>query len=336
MRYAHLPPSSLNTTNTPFIRASSSQRVVDYATNWTLGAPPPPSLTISCGTDECNDTLDDAVCSSAGSSDPQTNTWIDTFFPPLPLTKYLNTHAPGANLTTSDVYNLMSLCPFETLAKETRSSFCALFQGGVLGTGWEGFEYEGDLDSIMELGLYGQPLGKIQGVGYSNKLLACLTLSPVQDHTQKNSTLDSSPLTFPLDRKFYADFSHDNEMIPIYTSIGLFAQNRDLDVHKADKGRNWRANLLVPFGAGMVVEKMVCARSHSSSSGGGMKGEYVRILANDALQPLSFCGAGEEGLCELGAFLESQGYARRDGDGDFGRCFSSIALLERGGSFGCI
>ncbi|KAF8998836.1 phytase [Cyathus striatus] len=322
-RYAHLSSPSLNTTNIPFIRASGSQRVVDSATNWTLGwymttrTLPAPPLILS---EDGNDTLDDAMCPSAGSSDPQTNTWIDTFFPPL--TAYLNTHAPGANLSTSDVYNLMSLCPFETLAKEARSPFCALFEGGVLGTGWEGFEYEGDLDKYYGTG-YGQPLGKIQGVGYTNELLARLTLSPVQDHTQTNSTLDSSPLTFPLDRKFYADFSHDNEMIPIYASIGLFAQSKDLDVRKADKRRNWRANLLVPFGSGMVVEKMVCVRSHSSSLSGGTKGEYVRILVNDALQPLSFCGAGEEGLCELDAFVESQGYARRDGGGDFERCFST-------------
>ncbi|KAF8998839.1 histidine phosphatase superfamily, partial [Cyathus striatus] len=264
--------------------------------------------------------------------------WYMTTF--TPLTKYLNTHVPGANLTTSDVYNLMSLCSFETLAKETRSPFCALFEGGVLGTGWEGFEYEGDLDKYYGTG-YGQPLGKIQGVRYTNELLANLTLSPVQDHTQTNPTLDSSPATFPLDRTFYADFSHGNQMIAIYAAMGLFKQNKDLNVQKADKGRNWRANLLVPFGGGMVVEKMVCSRAHSSSSKGSLgsasegssgdqkpeveakrKGEYVRILVKDALQPLSFCGAGEDGHCELGAFVESQGYARRDGDGDFERCFA--------------
>ncbi|KAF8998849.1 histidine phosphatase superfamily [Cyathus striatus] len=199
-----------------------------------------------------NNTLDDAICTSTGSSDPQTNAWIDSFF--FPLTKYLNTHAPGANLTTSDVYNLMSLCAFETLAKVTRSPFCALFGGGALGTGWVGFEYEGDLDKYYETG-YRQPLGEIQGVGYTNELPARPTLFHVQDRTQTNTTLDSSPLTFPLDQTFYADFSHDNEMIPIYASIGLFKQSRDLNVHKADKGRNWRAKLLVPFGGGWLLRR---------------------------------------------------------------------------------
>ncbi|KAF8998842.1 histidine phosphatase superfamily, partial [Cyathus striatus] len=141
-----------------------------------------------------------------------------------PLTKYLNTHAPGANLTSSDVYNLMTLCRFETLAKVTRSKFRGIFEGeGVLGKGWEGFEYVGDLDMYHGTGYeQPQPLGKTQGVGYTNELLARITLSPVSDHTQTNTTRDSSPLTFPLNRTFYVDFLYDNQMIAIYASIGLF------------------------------------------------------------------------------------------------------------------
>lgn len=54
---------------------------------------------------------------------------------------------------------------------------------------------------------------------------------------------------------------------------------------------------------------------------GGRK-EFVRVLVNDAVQPLKFCGAGADGLCELGAFVTSQRYARNDGEGDFEKCFS--------------
>ena len=69
---------------------------------------------------------------------------------------------------------------------------------------------------------YGQELGPVQGVGYVNELIARLTDSPVHDSTQTNRTLDSNATTFPLNRTFYADFSHDNEMIAIYSAIGLF------------------------------------------------------------------------------------------------------------------
>jgi hypothetical protein len=157
---------------------------------------------------------------------------------------------------------------------------------------------------------YGQPLGRVQGVGYINELIARLTGKPVQDHTQTNHTLTSSPITFPLNRSIYADFSHDNQMIAIYTTIGLFPQADAPDPSFPDPNRDWIASHLVPFSAQMVTEKVLCGEK-----------EYVRIFVNDALQPLKFCGAGRDWMCELGAFVESQDYARSDGSGDFEKCF---------------
>ena len=53
----------------------------------------------------------------------------------------------------------------------------------------------------------------------------------------------------------------------------------------------------------------------------------MRVFVNDALQPLAFCNGGdgdlaELGLCTLGKFVASQGYARRSGDGDFEKCYN--------------
>lgn len=171
---------------------------------------------------------------------------------------------------------------------------------------------------------YGQKLGRVQGVGYVNELHARLTGQPVEDSTQTNRTLDSSPDTFPLDRTFYADFSHDNEMIAIYAALGLFRQhqlaNETLDPTFPDSARTWIASRMVPFGARMVVEKLECAARPSLPAG-----SFVRIFVNDALQPLEFCAGGEEagvGMCSLENFVESQAYARNDGDGDFEKCFA--------------
>jgi len=69
---------------------------------------------------------------------------------------------------------------------------------------------------------------------------------------------------------------------------------------------------MVPFGGRMVVEKLECTKVVPAIS-------FVRILVNDAVQPLKFCG-GIGGLCELHSFVESQWYARHDGNGDFERC----------------
>ena len=77
------------------------------------------------------------------------------------------------------------------------------------------------------------------------------------------------------------------------------------------------ASKLVPFSGRMVTEKVRC---DLGLRGGGKK-EYVRILVNDAVQPLLFCG-GSDGLCELDAFVKSQGYARSNGAGDFDRCYN--------------
>ncbi|EKM60000.1 uncharacterized protein PHACADRAFT_87656 [Phanerochaete carnosa HHB-10118-sp] len=297
--------------NLPFIRADSSERVVVSAMNWTAGFaaasdhmfnPKPPLVLSSSG----NDTLED-TCPAAPSADPQDEAWINTFAPPI--TAKLNTGAPGANLTNLDVFSLISLCPFETVAKQQKSDFCTLFEG--IPSSFTGFAYTGDLDKFYGAA-YGNPLGPVQGVGYVNELLARLTNSPVRDNTQTNRTLDTSPVTFPLNRTIYADFSHDNQMASIFAAIGLFRQPRPLDPTHPDSTRTFRASSLVPFSGRMVVERMECT-----------KVQKLRILVQDIVQPLEFCGGDENGLCTVDAFVESQAFARNDGNGDFEKCFET-------------
>ncbi|TDL30133.1 phosphoglycerate mutase-like protein [Rickenella mellea] len=306
VRYEKLVQNAL-----PFVRASSSQRVVDSANNWTAGVAfasnqkSQPFLSVILN-EALNDTLDDNMCPNAGSSTAQTNTWQVIYA--APAVARLNAAAPGANLTVTDITNLISLCPFETVAKEKPSAFCSLFTQEE----FDGFEYFGDLGKYYGTG-YGQELGPVQGVGYINELLARLTGRPVVDHTQTNSTLDADPSTFPLNRTVYADFSHDNQMIAIYAAMGLFQPSTPLDPAHPDSKRSWLASQLVPFSATMVTERLDC---------GGKGREFVRVLVDDALQDLAFCGAGDDGMCSLDAFVQSQGYARNDGNGDFERCFA--------------
>ena len=158
---------------------------------------------------------------------------------------------------------------------------------------------------------YGQKLGPVQGVGYINELIARLTGKQVKDETQTNRTLDSSPATFPLDRTIYADFSHDDQMVAIYSAVGLFQQKDSLPTTSDDPNRTWRVSRMVPFAGRMVTEKLKCSR-----------GDFVRVFVGDALQPLDFCGADSSGLCSLDDFVKSQSYARENGKGDFQKCFS--------------
>jgi len=255
--------------------------------------------------------LEDNMCPNAGDGDAESKRWLAIYAPPI--TKRLNSAAPGANLTDKDTYNLMSLCAFHSLAIVAPSPFCGLFTSEE----FTGFEYFADVDKFYDNG-YGGDLGPVQGVGYVNELLARLTGQPVRDNTQTNRTLDASPETFPLNRTLYADFSHDNEMVSIYSALGLFRQylpDQKLDPENPSLLRTWILSNMVPFSARMVVEKLVCHAYPLPVAA------FVRILVNDAVQPLEFCG-GLAGLCELHAFVESQSYARHDGDGDFERCFA--------------
>ena len=162
---------------------------------------------------------------------------------------------------------------------------------------------------------YGEELGPVQGVGYVNELLARLTNQPINDSTQTNRTLDSSPTTFPLNATIYADFSHDSELIAIYSAIGLFRPTQPLDSTKPDANREWVTSKLVPFSGRLVTERLSCSVKRGRE-------EYVRMVVNDALQDLSFCGAGRDGICTLNAFVQSQTFARSDGEGLFAQCSS--------------
>ncbi|KAF8967497.1 phytase [Flammula alnicola] len=310
--------SLISQENLPFVRASGSDRVVDSATNWTLGFSLAsnhvfnPVLSVILP-ENLNDTLDDNMCPNAGSSDEQTAIWTAIYG--APIAQRLNSKAPGANLTAADISNLIPICPFESVANDVTSPFCALFTAEEFGQ----FEYFGDLDKFYGTG-YGQALGPVQGVGYINELLARLTGTPVRDNTQTNRTLDASPITFPLDRTLYADFSHDNQMAAIYAAMGLFRQPQSLDPAQPAPKRTWITSHLTPFSARMVTERLSCTVRGMGKTAG--KQSFVRIFVNDALQPLDFCGGDQSGRCTLSAFVQSQAYARNDGEGDFEKCFS--------------
>ncbi|KAG6886729.1 hypothetical protein C0995_005391 [Termitomyces sp. Mi166 len=300
----------------PFVRASGSDRVVNSATNWTAGFSLAsdhvynPSLSVILSESEtANNTLDDSMCPNAGNSDDQTDAWLATYAPPIAAR--LNAQAPGANVTISDVYSLMTMCAFESVFINRESAFCDLFSKAE----FKELEYYGDLDKYYNTG-YGQELGPVQGVGYINELIARLTGQPVSDNTQTNHTLDASPETFPLDRTIYADFSHDNQMIAIYAAMGLFRQATALNLTSPDPKRNWITSHLVPFSARMITEKLTCTSPKNKEV------EYVRIFVNDGLQPLEFCGGDKNGLCTVDAFVMSQSYARNNGNGDFEKCLT--------------
>ncbi|KAJ7484497.1 histidine phosphatase superfamily [Mycena latifolia] len=313
----------------PFVRASGMSRVVETAKNWTAGFSAAsndvysPRLSVILS-EEGNDTLQDNNCPNAASSHREMTQWLDVYGPPI--TARLNDWAPGSDLTNKDIHGLMMHCAFHTVASVPYgykagsplpfSPFCSLFTPAE----FEAFEYSSDLDKYYSTG-YGGHLGRVQGVGYINELLARLTASPVQDHTSTNTTLDSDPATFPLNRTIYADFTHDSPLIAVFNTLGLFPTPKLSTTHPKPH-RIWRTSEIMTFSTRMVVEKLTCDRAVRGRDAGDA---YIRIIVNEVVQPLAFCGAQEtgpwKGLCQFDAFLESQAYARHNGEGDWEKCF---------------
>ncbi|KAF1923449.1 3-phytase B precursor [Didymella exigua CBS 183.55] len=301
----------------PFVRSSGQGRVVESAQKWLTGVAQSlktqtravdviiPEATTS------NNTLSHDTCpafetgaySDLGAAAQKA--WSSKFVPPIQ--KRIN-GALGLNLTTSSIINLMDMCPYDTLASpnSTLSDFCHLFAEAE----WHAYDYYQTLGKFFGYGA-GNPLGATQGVGYVNELLARLTGKPVVDHTNTNTTLDAHPATFPLHNKVYADFSHDNDMSGVFAALGLYNTTKlSNGTVKSAQETGFSAAWTVPFAARMYVEKLRCKHD---------KEEFVRVVVNDRVHPLKFCGGDELGRCTLARFVESQGFARSGGGWE--RCY---------------
>ena len=159
----------------------------------------------------------------------------------------------------------------------------------------------------------------LSGVGYVNELVARLMGHVVANVTNVNRSLDADPRTFPLGRSIYADFSHDNQMGPIYTALGLHKPSSDLPIDRITDSP-WVTSQLLPFSAQLVVEKYACDSSYARSA----PAEWIRILNDDKVIEVPRCGVrGEGGLCELSAFVDTLKYAMSGAADDWAKCQSN-------------
>jgi hypothetical protein len=308
--------------NTPFVRSSGQDRVVESANKWLQGyaqaadesSPGKIDVQIPEGAG-INNTLSHEICTQfeEGALDKLGDSaqaiWASRFVPPIQAR--VNSKL-GTNITAGQTIYLMDMCPFDTLTSPTAkvSDFCHIFTEDE----WHQYDYYESLGKYYGYG-NGNPLGPTQGVGYVNELLARLTEQPVNDHTNTNRTLDSNPATFPLDRKVYADFSHDNDMTGIFAALGIYNSTKPLSntsVESTEQTNGYSAAWTVPFAARMYVEKLSCKHERE---------EFVRIVVNDRVQPLVFCGGDKHGRCKLTKFVESQSFARSGGHWD--QCFAT-------------
>ncbi|EER22936.1 3-phytase A precursor, putative [Coccidioides posadasii C735 delta SOWgp] len=314
----------------PFVRAAGSPRVIKSAERFIQGfqkslgldpdgvekdRPPIVNLIIPEG-ESSNNTLDHSLCENFeqdNSGKEKQKKFVDLFAPPI--LERVKTHLPGANITVTDVIYLMDMCSFHTVMLTPDASklspFCQLFTPGE----WVDYDYYQSLGKYYRYGP-GSPLGAEQGMGFTNELIARLTNTPVNDSTSTNRTLTSHPTTFPLNATLYADFSHDNTMITIFTALGLFNSTEPLPLDRIRtpvESDGFSASWTVPFAGRAYVEKMKCDWSPRKDD------EFVRILLNDRVYPLHGCNVDSLGRCEVNDFVKGLSYAASGGMWD--RCF---------------
>jgi hypothetical protein len=192
---------------------------------------------------------------------------------------------------------------------------------------------------------YGSPYGRVSAVGLANEIVARLTDTPVILGSGTNSALDLNPSTFPYNKSFYADFSHDNNLVALLAAFGLEWESDlpsqppigAIPAHKwvhspcqkssihglsptcSDRVDNPLAALepkcfahtrfvvssLVPFAGRYVFERLV------DQSGK----KYVRIIVNEAVIRLNYAGCGDmgvtQGICELDSVVAAQTFLRQ-------------------------
>ncbi|KAG5982417.1 hypothetical protein E4U55_001924 [Claviceps digitariae] len=308
-------------TRDPFVRASGSDRVIKsaeyflrgfYKESGRKGRKYLRNIFVIPEREGVNNPLDHGNCKAfedarhSSLAGEQKKAWRKIWA--TPVMNRLNKQLPGANISLEDTVNLMDLCPFNTVTtvKTRLSRFCQLFSQQE----WDAYEYYESVDKWYAYGP-GNPLAPTQGVGYVNELIARLTKAPVEDHTTTNSTLDSDPTTFPLDRLLYADFTHDNTLMTVYGALGLYTNDTVLPSDRMlppEKTGGYSASWAVPFGARMYVEKMRCGKHDDD--------ELVRVLVNDRVVAPKGCKADKLGRCKLDDFLQGLEFAKTGGHWD--------------------
>lgn len=258
--------------------------------------------------DSFNNTLSHDNCPTLEDSDVSDSiqTGFLEGFAPAILDRF-EENLPGVNLSAMDVLYIMDLCPFETVAKTPDASelspFCSLFTQEE----WKHYDYYQSLGKYYAYGS-GNPLGPAQGIGFVNELIARMSNTPINDHTNANQTLDSDPETFPLDAIIYADFTHDNSLTSIYAALGLYNGTKQLSksrIESTNQTNGYSAGWTVPFGARAYVEMMQCPSGDEP---------LIRVLVNDRVVPLHGCEVDSLGRCQRGDFIEGLNFARTGGN----------------------
>ncbi|KAJ5184015.1 phytase [Penicillium capsulatum] len=240
------------------------------------------------------------------------------------ITKYAKTWMPavkkrlgglikGAGLRLIDIFQLMELCAFQTVADASKgpgkvSEICNLFTKSE----WADFDYTQTLSKYYAYG-NGNELGPAQGIGFANELFARLTQTEIcEEETSFNPDLE-----FPVDRVIYLDFTHDNGIVPILTAMGLYQVDLPGDkLQSPEASGDFSAGWVVPFAARAYIEKLDCE-----------DGDFIRVIVNERVIQPTGCGPDELKRCKLDDFLQILSSAKDKWD--WQKCSKPLSAKER-------
>jgi hypothetical protein len=298
----------------------------------------------------------------------------DMFLQWVPLyiknaTARVNQYVPsGFKFNDNDTYAMQSICAYEN-GYLGSSDFCGLFTEDE----WAGFEQSLDAEYyydysfgnptgkqpylIMQVPSYLRadpysppPTGRAQGLGYQQELIARLTNQYIiNSNSSINSSITNNAHTFPLGRPFYADFTHDDIIISVLTSMSIdyFREHPDLSTFPPNPKRHFILSHLTPFGGRLITEVIGCStasppaqHTHRTQYYPGQYGynpanathKFVRLRVNNGILPLETLRTGEckgrtDGLCSLGNFVRGNLNAMEVANYDFA-CFANYTIVK--------
>ncbi|KAG9651339.1 3-phytase, partial [Aureobasidium melanogenum] len=331
----------------PVLRTTSQSRIRESQINWALGffgptyeTVPVPKLTnytdgdffdlvvIPEGGTE-NNTLasydscfNDDLTGIGDLGDQDVFTYIPRYL--KNATARLQQYAPADfKFTYNNTYAVQLLCAYET-GFLGMSDFCDFFTADE----WDGFEQTLDIAYYYDYS-YGNPTGRAQGIGYVQELLARLTHQYITvSNSSVNSSITNNSQDFPLDRPFYADFTHDDIIVSVMTAMSLdyFREAPSLTQYPPNPDRHFYLSKMTPFGGHLITEVIGCSSANPAAvskehvqyyptqygyNPSNATHKFVRMRLNNGILPLDTLRGGAckgriDGMCALDKFVASQ------------------------------
>ncbi|ORX38978.1 putative acid phosphatase [Kockovaella imperatae] len=210
----------------------------------------------------------------------------------------LNSEVKGIQFTPSDAIAMLQLCAYETDAIGY-SQFCKLFTS----EDYMNFEYYYDLIFWYENGP-GSPVSAAQGKGLAEELVARLLHQQITvSDSAVNSTLDSSPILFPVNNSIYADATHEVIVGDTLTALNLTAVfgTEPLSPTQRSNGSVFSTSRVFPFATHLVFQVLECPNMSPSKQG--------RWILNDGVIPIDQshpgCPWNKDGLCPLNTIISA-------------------------------